>query len=424
METIVINAPRQSLNAGQPTISSVIEIEGVGHDVYMRATRGPLTHTADPFLATALIPAMRLASSIVVRGAVSAGFMENTQRIQDVLCSWYPQDMHRVAISAEAIENERPVERRRVGSFFSGGVDSSYTALKHNAEIDDLIFIHGFDVPLWDSPLRQLVSAHLKEAAGELDHTLLEVETNLRDVLNPYTDWNLHSHGAALGAVALAVAPSFRRIYIGATLSFTTLRAHGSHPLLDPLWAHQSLEVIHDGCEHSRWRKAEQIIGNEVVLKHLRVCWQHPRTEYNCGRCNGCTLVMIFLRATGMAARCPVFPPLDLSLIDAYEIKSSSGRSWLDPLHEIAEERNADADLVQALRARLQRATDEGYFPVVPSPELRRVEAERAGLKVDVRRLQAQLHEVRSSRSWRVTTALRAAGRLARRVFGIGPKSA
>jgi len=54
--------------------------------------------------------------------------------------------------------------RRGVGCFFSGGVDSFYTLLKHRREITDLVVVHGFDLPLASDPLRRSLS----EAAGDV----------------------------------------------------------------------------------------------------------------------------------------------------------------------------------------------------------------------------------------------------------------
>jgi hypothetical protein len=325
-------------------------------------------------------------------------------------------------VHAEQVEAGHAPPNAHVASFFSGGVDSFYNALKHVREIDDLVFIHGFDVPLWDTALRGLVSSRLHEAAGELGKPLLEVETNLRTVLDPYTHWNLQSHGAALGCVALALAPQLRRVYIGATHSYFGLRFHGSHPMLDPLWGHETMEVVHDGCEYERWPKAERIIANETVLRYLRVCWTNPRTTYNCGRCSNCVMMMVFLRATGMAEKCLTFPPLDLAQIASVEIATSSVRNYFDDLLLVAEENGLDPALCDALRQRVKRAEDEGIGAYQASPELRRSQAEAAALKLDIKRVGAELKRIKESRSWRLTAPLRSASSLARRIVVTTPK--
>jgi hypothetical protein len=403
---------------GWPAISSVVTIEGRPREVYISASRGPLTTTSDPFLAAALLPAMRLACPLRVEGLVTSGLLDRVGRTQAMLHTWYPKDMQVVDVHVEKVDTGDDAGGKRVGSFFSGGIDSFYNALKHQDEIDDLIFIHGFDVRLDDTERRELVSGRLRSAAGELGHTLVEAATNLRALVDPYTDWNMHSHGSALGVVALALAPQFRRVYIGATHTYDDLRPHGSHPMLDALWGHQSMEIIHDGCELSRWRKAERIVANPTVRRHLRVCWRATRNEYNCGRCNGCQRVMLFLRVTGWAEQCSAFPPLELTaaalkrdeITDAYR-----WRSYAEIL-EIAEERSLDTETIATLREMLQYALDKGVGGYAPTPDERRMEAQLAGVKADLRRVSARLNDMEASLSWRLTAPLRAVGMLVRRL--------
>lgn len=415
MDEITVSAAQPSIKDGWPALSSVVTVAGRRFPVFVRANRGPLTTTSDPFLAAAIVPAMRLGLPLRVRGVVSAGLVRNMARLQDMLCAWFPDDMHRVDVDIEQTDNTRIAEDKRVASFFSGGVDSFYGALKHKQDIDDLVFIHGFDIPLDQTTFRAAVSDRLRAAAGELGHNLLEVETNIRTLLDPYADWNIHSHGCALGVVALALAPQLTRIYIGSTLSYDELRQHASHPLLDPLWGHQNLELIHDGCELSRWRKAERIIGNETVRRHLRVCWQVPRTAYNCGKCDGCRRVMLFLRATGWTDQCPAFPPIDLAGMTVKITNSFMARSYGDIL-TIAEEHNKDPELIARLRAALDDGHEHGITDLTPtSAETQRYE-ENLALKVDLRRARARLADMEQSRSWRLTAPLRALGRLRRRL--------
>jgi hypothetical protein len=417
MKTVIVRRPRHSVMDGWPAVSAEIEIDDRVYDIYFRASRGPLSENSDPFMTSALLPAMRLGYPLRVEGAVSPLLLEHIVRAQDILTTWYPEVMQHVDVQAESVAAPARLPDARVGSFFSGGVDSFYNALKHSAEINELIFIHGFDVSLDNSPLRRLVSGKLHSAAHELGKPLLEVETNVRTVLNPYTDWNYHSHGAALGCVAQAVAPRFRRIYIGATHAYDGLCCLGSHPLLDPLWGHEGLELVHDGCEKSRWPKSRSIIGNEIVQRYLRVCYAKPHTEYNCGRCSDCVLTEVFLRVVGMAGQYITFPPLDLALIESVDIPTSALRNHYDQLLALGESTMLAPDVNEALRRRLARADAEGIGRYVISPEMRRAYSEIGSLKADLRRAQAQLAGLRSSRSWRLTAPLRALNRQVRRLL-------
>jgi hypothetical protein len=73
----------------------------------------------------------------------------------EVLHRW-DTSLTRVRVAAQRIESG-PVGDR-LGTFFSGGVDSFYTLLRFGDEITDLILVHGFDIALRNAPLRRAAS--------------------------------------------------------------------------------------------------------------------------------------------------------------------------------------------------------------------------------------------------------------------------
>ena len=254
MTDVVIGVPRRFDVRGLPTIAAKIDIDDRSFDIYFRASEGPLTQTSDPFLAVALLPAMHLGAALKVEGTVSADLLVHLEHIQEIYSSWY-STLHKVPVQATPVA-VAPAQTSS-GAFFSGGIDSFYTALKHQKTLDRLIFVHGLDISVNDAPLHTMIAAKISEAATELGITLLKVETNQRRLLDVYAGWNKNSHGAALAAVALALSPQLRRIYIGATHPYNVMMPHGSNPVLDPLWGNGQVELIHDGGESERWQKLE-----------------------------------------------------------------------------------------------------------------------------------------------------------------------
>jgi hypothetical protein len=195
------------------------------------------------------------------------------------------------------------------------------------------------------------------------------------------------------------------------------MRCHGSHPLLDPLWGNEAMQINHDGAELSRWPKARSIIGNEIVQRYLRVCYAEPHSDYNCGHCHNCMMTETFLRVVGMDKACTTFPPLDLALIDNATIHTSARRNYFDELLAIGESTMFAPDVNEALRRRLARAAAEGIGPDLALPETRQAHAEIGALKADLRRSRAELAGLKASRSWRLTAPLRTANRLARQLW-------
>jgi hypothetical protein len=209
---------------------------------------------------------------------------------------------------------------RGVGCFFSGGVDSYYSLLKNEKEVTALILVHGFDVPLRDVELWGRVRKEIREVAKEFGKAIVEVETNLREITDPFVDWN-DNVGCGLATVALALAPGFDRVIVPASKSYGDMEPYGSHPLLDPLWSTEALELLHDGGEAYRDEKVEKIAGHESVGRHLRVCWRNTGGAYNCGTCEKCLRTMLSLLAAGALDGCRTFEaPLTEEAVAAMEI--------------------------------------------------------------------------------------------------------
>lgn len=172
--------------------------------------------------------------------------------------------------------------------------------------------MHGFDIDLADTSLRQTVSRRLREVADAFDTALIEVETTLRSVTErkrmvpEFSNWEI-SHGSALASVAHLLSDQFDRMYIPATHTYKHLYPFGSHPLLDPLWSLSDFSVICDGCEASRIDKCALVGQHEPALDVLRVCWKNENKAYNCGRCEKCMRTMLILKAVGAWDACDSF---------------------------------------------------------------------------------------------------------------------
>lgn len=404
---VVVHKPRPMAGATHG-IAAEIEAEGRIYDVFFRSTYGPLSANGDPFLVVALLPAMRLGAPIVVEAPILPLLLEHVSTFQDIFSRWFP-DFVKSSITVASASLPAASAGEGVGAFFTGGIDSSYTVLKQRPHLTHLLFVHGFDLPLGARKMRRLVGDKLAAAAGELGVPLVEIETNLRHLLDRYADWDWHSHGTGLGAVALALAPQFRRVHIAASEPYDNLQPYASHALTDPLWGTEHMRVVHDGAERTRWEKAEQVLTQSLVQRHLRVCWHYQDGKYNCGRCVKCLRVMALVRAMGMVKQYATLPPLeDLDLIRQLPITKAFHRLQVERILAIAERWGRDQDVIAALRDCLAR------------PEVQRMDYdyhfdfEQASAHIAI--LRQQLTQMASSRSWRLTAPLRAVGDTARRV--------
>ncbi len=286
------------------TIKVQYDLKGNKHDVHFRnLSGGDLACTNEAVIAGGLLPCMRTgAQTIRVEGPVSAAFMAGLSTIQDIFRCW-DDTFQRVDIEADEVVNYSGNPKNRVGTFFSGGVDSFYTLVKHREEITDLIFMHGMDIRLHNEYLRKETSDSIHKIAEAFGMQVTEIETNLRTLLDSHVRWNTYGHGAFIAATGHLLSHKLNKIYIPASHTYADMHPCGTHPVLDHLWGTETLEFVHDGCEATRVEKVARISEYDVVLEHLRVCWQNVDGTYNCGICEKCIRTMINLKVNGVLER-------------------------------------------------------------------------------------------------------------------------
>jgi hypothetical protein len=133
---------------------------------------------------------------------------------------------------------------------------------------------------------------------------LITVETNFYPFGYRYNLSRSASQGPCLGSVALLLG--MPRVFVSASCSYNQLIPSGTHPLTDPLWSNECVEVIHDGAEAGRLEKIRIICGCESAMANLRVCFHDANV--NCGTCDKCVRTMIALKLLKVSSA--PFPPL------------------------------------------------------------------------------------------------------------------
>ncbi|MDQ7841257.1 MAG: hypothetical protein RDU83_09555 [bacterium] len=328
----------------------------------------------DPFLAALLAPAMRAGEPLTIHAAVSPRLLRAAREIQTIYHFW---DGRLSPVPVEApLRTELTPPRAgppRAGLFFTLGVDSWYTLLKHEDEgartgpaVNDLIIVRGFDIPL-RGPKAELIGEVFPRTAATaraFRKRLVPVATNIRDLSDGRLAWGRIYHGAAMASIGLALEGLLDPIYFAGDQTYARIYPWGSHALLDPLWSTERLRFRHDGAEATRIEKLRLIGRWPAALDQLRVCWENPDGAYNCGQCEKCVRTLICLQAAGLLGRCPTLPAsLDLSLLRRLrlethrvqtryiEIVNRLGNSDLDrTIKEILEERIREGMAAAALK--------------------------------------------------------------------------
>ena len=328
-------------------------------EVFFRTNDTTLTVSSEMMCCMGLPVAMKSNAVLEPGGSVSPAFLRGIHTLSDILSSWYPElSPLQIKVDVAAASPDDAATGTRVGAFFSGGVDSFYTLLKHQDEITDIILVHGFDIAVDDADLRAEVSRMARKVAAALGKRLIEVETDARKVFEAAgLWWGEHSHGAALACVGHAIGADMRTIYVSATHTYRELFPWGSHPLLDAHWGTDRLSFRHDGCAASRIQKVWLLAQHPIALSSLRVCYENRGGAYNCGQCEKCLRTMLNLAAARALDRAATFPTrLEPKAVRAMTLQGENGLSFArENIEALARVPDADA-LRRALNVAFGRA--------------------------------------------------------------------
>ena len=163
--------------------------------------------------------------------------------------------------------------------------------------------MHGLDFTVDSDVYQTAVTRNTRFVEG-FGKRLIPIVTNHFDFGYRYNLSRNLTVGSALASVALLLG--FPRALVASSHRYDELMPMGSHPLTDPLYSNECVEIVHDGAELRRVEKTRAVAECEQALANLRVCFNDMNA--NCGICAKCLRTMIalrLLRSTGGP-----FPPL------------------------------------------------------------------------------------------------------------------
>jgi 7-cyano-7-deazaguanine synthase in queuosine biosynthesis len=249
---------------------------------------------ATSFLIAAITPAMLLGEDVIVddRYYVSERVFNNLPSIQTIINCFNPIFKK---IKVQARTTAALPEKKGTAAFCSAGVDSLYTLVKYQQEIDELILINGFDFNA-DAAAWEVMIERNQRIAQIYNKKLIIVETNLKEFNSFFNLARFANFGATLTTIAQLL--DFKKVFVNAADTYEKIFASGSHPLLDPLWSTEVCEIVHAGLEADRTQKIELIKDHPDALNNLWICVKDPNA--NCGRCNKCIRTYIALKLNGV----------------------------------------------------------------------------------------------------------------------------
>jgi hypothetical protein len=326
--------------------------------------------SGDAFVPALLLPSMSLGEDLVLDFPVSPTLLEATETLMHIYSAWF--EIAR-PIKVLATPEVPRTTGEGVGLFFSGGVDSFQALLgdkrRHppDGSITHLLFVRGFEHFEREDTLFGRIESMLRRVGDESGKSVLVIESNIRSLTDPLVPHGMY-HVADLVSVGLTLAPLVRGLKLAAGVTYQHLYPGGTHPLIDPLWSTEAVQVAPVGLELQRFQKVQEIAQSQLALDNLLVC-RESRSAYNCGGCPKCAYAMIALTMAGALDRCATLPhEIDRSLLEMLESENriaaleasvaDVNRERLDPRFERVLERHiatvkakiAFAGLVRALR--------------------------------------------------------------------------
>lgn len=331
-----------------------------------------LVASGDAAFCLTLLPAMATRAEVVrIDAPVSPELLDNAPELMAAFRRFFGLQ-GRPRIEATRADGKGASAGRHLAAF-TAGIDSFYTVLELQEQLDELLFIVGYDVDL--GVHETSVTPRIQAAADELGLPLRVVRTNLRAWSSKRISYTAF-HGAAIIAVGHMLAGEFDRLTLASSHYTVPLIAWGSHPEVDPLWSSPGLAVDQHGALVHRFDKVRRVGHHQAVRDTLRVCIPAAGDIYNCGRCEKCLRTMLALAATGDLPHVATLPP-DVTARDVLRVPIRGGTKPAMARHNLA--RLTEAGAPRSLRFAL------AYRARVPGV---RYYARRA--KIAIRRAQAR----------------------------------
>ncbi|HYG86877.1 MAG TPA: hypothetical protein VD978_11520 [Azospirillum sp.] len=339
--------------------------------------------TLDGAVLAFLFHAMQRGRPLFVHGPLTRTALYNIEMLQGAWRCWRPARYKQVDVLPERIADRQDAKPgRKAIAAYSGGVDSTYTALRHRRHLPpesrrnltSVLMVHGFDVSL-DKPdhFKRLVE-RTRAFRDYLGLDLRVVRTNSKELY--LQDWQ-DSHAAQLAACLHLFSDEFEFGLIGSTKSYDALvLPYGTSPVTDHLLSGDGFSIAHDGAEASRTEKVEVIAKHPIAVQALKVCWEGKKQFRNCGVCEKCVRTQLNFAAVGVVDPLCFEGRVDMRQIRTIPVRNEPQAAELRSIVDYARQHNVQGDWLEALKARIAAVRPEPKALVMLRAALR---AARAG---------------------------------------------
>ncbi|MEO7103403.1 MAG: hypothetical protein ABI311_08440 [Gemmatimonadaceae bacterium] len=262
----------------------------------------------DGFVFGIILYAMRLGQDIRVHGTMSHQAIRNCYEFQDAWSKWKPDVYRKIRVEPDTTTSAtRPEGDSEAIAAYSGGVDSTFTVLRHaTGQLGlaayplkrSVLLVHGFDVPLSKSEELSALHERFSPLLRELNLQVRILRTNIKELdLQRWQD----TFVTELACCLHNYSHEFRYALVASGKAYDTLIFPlGSTPVTDHLLSGAEMSIVHDGAGYSRTDKVQEIARNATATEIIKVCWEGDETYRNCGVCDKCVRTILNFRAVGV----------------------------------------------------------------------------------------------------------------------------
>ena len=281
-------------------VTADVEIEHVAHRWSYEAPELSDDRAATRSSSRSLFPAMRVGETLTATDPVSPRLLASVDTIEDIVLSWARAD--RRIRRLRAIRRRGPTRSLRavVGArgvrvrFFTAGVDSFYTVLRHRgrdrrARLRAWIRCRRSTTPCSTRRVARRAFGRRPTSSGSRSSSCARIFGRSPIAL----ELGSLSRCRARERRAPACCPVLDACTSPRPETYAFLAPLGTHPLLDPGGARKMSSSSTTGCEASRLDKLELVAAEPAARHWLRVCWENRGGAYNCGRCEKCLRTMV-----------------------------------------------------------------------------------------------------------------------------------
>ena len=274
-------------------------------DIWYELSDPPSDLENHDFVLWTLLPlAMFSGADLRIEGRISERARSAGEKVSNLWEKWNPLLFSRVNISADEVFDARKNGGRRL-MFFSGGVDSTYSAFRDSEERQerrDCLIIHGLDYRYDNLTGFENLLTRTKPLRERLFDRTLTSRTNVGDV---YFRHYYHRHVArSFGYYAMfassALLPDYSEIGIAADLRLDQQiwnEPVGNNTANLSLMKSANADMIPLHDDVTRTEKTAHLLKSDLDISLISICPDKSVQPQNCGRCEKCyrTKVVLYL---------------------------------------------------------------------------------------------------------------------------------